>query len=967
MKYKIDIKKGILIILIIVSLLLTVTFFLGFATYRSQIKQTNKQILLNTQVNIPKINITDSKVVDLKPQNNQYVEKDGAIYLTKNQEISFNFNVADKGEYYVFYEYKILGNKLNNSLLELNENNKNTYIVYVNNYVVDSTKKFDVDRYGNEIPPEQKTINQFVTDFMKDNKRINALPITLKLEKGSHQIVLKNIGEDILLKQLKLVKKEKKIDYKEYIKTISNIPDKQKTLEIIEAESYVAKSDWIINLGNEQSISVNPYNIKTKKINIIDGQTFKTPGQTIIWEFNVPQDGYYNIAFRYMQNINKGMAVFRNIKIDGEVPFAELDNYPFKYTGYKWTDKIISDPKNNPYMIYLNKGTHYISLEVDAAKITGLINQLLDITHKIQALGMDIKKLVGNNQDPNRTWDIKEYMPNIVSDLNKWADLLDNQYRFLRTMTDSAKSPFLLDLKISSDQLRRIATEPEKIPYKLDELSEGSSSVAQRLGDLINKLKEQPMSIDRIYVFKNTKLPKQKSTFALSVYEEIARLYYSLINKNDSYGIYSNDKQDNQLKIWVNRPIQYVETLQYLIDTDFTKKTGIKARLSVMPNEQKLILANAAQKSPDIALGISNWIPFELALRGIAYDLREYKDFLSYIKKDYNLETLVPFLIGDKIYGVTETQDFYVLFYRKDILDKLNIPVPNTWEDVKEILPELQRYGMNFYLPLCSSATKYFYTTAPYIFQTGGQLYTKDGLKTAINTQNSVKGFELMTELFTIYGIPEQVANFYNDFRYGKIPIGVSNFATYITLMNAASELSGLWDIAPSPGVKNSNGQIVRYQVASDRSDVVFNTSNKKKEAWEFLKWWLSKDTQVKYANMLITRYGPLYLWNTANLNAFKELYLIDNKHKNVILEQWKWTKEIPRHPGGYMSEREISNIWNNVVINGDNLRTAIDKSSIIINRELERKLTEFGYIKNGKVIKPYTIYSIDELKNWGE
>ncbi len=103
-----------------------------------------------------------------------------------------------------------------------------------------------------------------------------------------------------------------------------------------------------------------------------------------------------------------------------------------------------------------------------------------------------------------------------------------------------------------------------------------------------------------------------------------------------------SDKKSDELLVWVNRPIQYVEMLQQMTDSDFTSKTGISVRFSVMPNEQKLILANAANISPDLALGISNYIPYDLAIRGAVFDLTEFDDFWEYISREYNLETLIP-------------------------------------------------------------------------------------------------------------------------------------------------------------------------------------------------------------------------------------------------------------------------------------------------------------------------------------
>jgi len=49
------------------------------------------------------------------------------------------------------------------------------------------------------------------------------------------------------------------------------------------------------------------------------------------------------------------------------------------------------------------------------------------------------------------------------------------------------------------------------------------------------------------------------------------------------------------------------------------------------------------------------------------------------------------------------------------------------------------------------------------------------------------------------------------------------------------------------------------------------------------------------------------YLWSSANLQAFSQLP-IPRQDREVILEQWRWMREVPKVPGSYMLEREISN-----------------------------------------------------------
>lgn len=81
----------------------------------------------------------------------------------------------------------------------------------------------------------------------------------------------------------------------------------------------------------------------------------------------------------------------------------------------------------------------------------------------------------------------------------------------------------------------------------------------------------------------------------------------------------------------------------------------------------------------------------------------------------------------------------------------------------------------------------------------------------------------------------------------------------------------------------------------------------------------------------------------------------MSQEHKKIILEQWEWQKEAPRHPANYMVERSVSNIWNDVVVNGKELSDAIDSASLVSNREIERKLEEFGYMDgNGELVKPF-------------
>jgi hypothetical protein len=91
-----------------------------------------------------------------------------------------------------------------------------------------------------------------------------------------------------------------------------------------------------------------------------------------------------------------------------------------------------------------------------------------------------------------------------------------------------------------------------------------------------------------------------------------------------------------------------------------------------------------------------------------------------------------------------------------------------------------------------------------------------------------------------------------------------------------------------------------------------------------------------------------------------------DPNHQQIIYEQWTHIYDPVKVPGSYMVERELSNIWNKVVYDGVNLRTAIEDGSVIANREITRKMIEFGYLDaSGNIIQPYFIPTPETIIQW--
>ena len=818
----------------------------------------------------------------------------------------------------------------------------------------DASAERDTDRFGHEIMPEQQTTEGMVRNLLKSNTSLDQTPLRWEMQAGDNAVTITSANAELVIESVYCIPYEELPSFESYK---AGKPDTLGTDDIhLEAERSQYKSDSYIQGGNKQDPGMSPYHYQKRYINVLSEGSFNKAGQKVMWAFRVESAGWYTLSFSYTQTTKEDMTVYRNIEIDGAIPFQEYQSVGFAYTGMGY------EMYTCEYPVWLDAGDHTLALEAEGRLLDPYVGQVQDIMEQISAIGVEMRKIANASSDTNRTWDIESYMPGVTEQLHGLADQLSAIYIAVQELQGEEASA-AVNLKKAGDVLLNILKKPEKMPARLDDLTEGSGSVLQLLADLITLLQNQPVGFDRIYVSNSDDLPPAEANFFRSAWDSIRRFFYTLFNAEDKVEISSDI---TTLNVWVNRPIQYVETMQNLADSMFTPEYGIQVNFSVMPDENKLVLSNASGTSPDVAMSLASHTPYNLASRTALKNLLEFPDFEEYVSQDFNLETLTPYVYDDGIYGMTETQDFYVTFYRTDIFDNLGLEPPKTWDDVKQIMTILSRNSMNFNLPLSGwTGTKPLYTTMPFLYQAGGDMYTPDGLSAAIQSEEAIAGFTTLVDLYTKYSVQQQVSNFYNSFRYGTIPAGVGSFNTYVQLLYAAPELAGKWAIAPSPGMVQEDGSINNVQPAADRACVIFESSPYQAEAWTFLKWWLSADVQTKFGYTLQTRYGVEYMWNTANMTAFANLQLPE-ADKAVILEQWDNMKEINRHPAAYMMERELSNAWNSVVTQGMSPRVALDEAANIINREITRKMEEFGYLKDGVSVKEYHVYTVQELLKGG-
>lgn len=813
------------------------------------------------------------------------------------------------------------------------------------------------DSYGNEVVSMPDKVYEWQNKYIKDSTYRYTQPLGIELVQGKNTITIALNEGTLLLGNISLTAKPQIVAYNG-----SETATGSGLIEI-QAEDFLYRNDSAIHATCEYAPDLYPYQAGNRVMNTVDATSFGEGGQEITYSFTAEQAGNYYIAFHYSQSGKSDFPVFMNVKIDGEIPNTKFENHPFAYEK-KYEMYTMVDSEGNKLSVPLEAGTHTVSLQISMEPIRESLETIDKIMSKVNDLSLEVTKVAGTNKDKYRDFSLEGYIPGIGDTMTGWADELSQVMENAKVYNPGKdKIAAFSSVKIAENQLRSLAKKPDELIYRIDELATSTSSVNQHLANLIDSLNGNDFSLDSIYFYQEDaqkQLPKNKNLF-VKAWLGIIRFFTSFGEQAYS----STNTNPAHLQVSVNRSRQHLEIMQLMINEQFTPQTGIEVDLSLMPDQTKLVLANASGDSPDVATGVNYSIPFELGIRGALKDLTEFDDFAD-VAERYNAGLIMPYVIGDSIYAIPETMNFQVMFYRKDILDKLGLEIPDTLEDIEAMLPDLQMRGLNFYYPTARTVgMKTFLDTTPILFQSGGTLYDGTVNKSTLTSEEIVEGFTTLTDLFTIYNLPKDVPNFYQHFRNGDYPIGISDFGNYNMISNAAPEIDGSWGVALIPGIANEAGEVMRYSSAGAESTFLFeSTPEREQQAWEFVKWWSSADVQAEFGQRLQITYGDEYYWNTANAEAFAQLPW-DSDDKEVILEQLEWTLEAPRALASYMVERELSDAYNLVVLGAKSstVREALDNAQKNIKRETQRKLEEFGYIENGVTVKEYEVPTVEKVR----
>lgn len=880
---------------------------------------------------------------------NSYEGMNGRSVLTDEEgEISWNIDVPEAGLYNLSVQYYPVAGKstdiqrtilIDGKLPFFEANYLKFPRVWGNRY-----EDIKVDNQGNDIRPQQIEKPMWRSLTVKDTDGKYSKPYQFYLDAGSHEITFVSQREPVMLKELKFYQEAKPEPYKDVVASLQaqGVANTSGINIEIQAEDAKYKSSpTLYPLTDRSSSAISPYSPAVVKINTIGGNNWRLPGQWIAWEMDVPESGFYHIGMNTKQSFVRGTYSARRLKIDGVTPFQEVEEIKFKYDS-SWRMEVLGEDGGDPYLFYLTKGKHELSMEVNLESMAPLINEVEQGLLNINALYRQILMITSSSPDNYRDYQLEKKIPDLLTKFQAERDRLSLVIDSLKGMTGESGSQEALLLTMR-DQLDEMIDRPDKIPQQLNSLKTNAGG----LGTWMLTAREQPLQLDALYIISpDQEFPESGNSFLAKVTHELGTFFNSFFIDYNRIGDVSDNSSDSRsITVWVGSGRDQSQTLKAMIDELFTPESGIQVNVELVPMHT-LLQATLAGQGPDIAMGVGNDIPVNYAMRNAVKDLSDFADF-DQVKDRFRESAMVPYGYGDGVYGLPEQQTFNMMFYRKDIMEELNLEVPNTWDEVYSMLSVLSKSHMQFGLPLTLQPQFAGQNIPPnpiygaLLFQNGGQFYRDNGVQSDLDSKVGIEVFKTWTEFYTDYKLDKEF-DFANRFRTGEMPIGIADYTMYNQLSVFAPEINGLWEFVPIPGTQGDDGVFRRDTPSGGTGLIMLRGIEDADAGWEFMKWWTSEEIQTRFGREMEGLMGAAARYPTANMAALEQLPWPLRDYQNLS-KQLEDVRGIPEVPGGYFTGRHLVNAFYQAVNESTPAREAIMDYVEYIQDEITLKRKEFG------------------------
>jgi len=851
-------------------------------------------------------------------------EESALHWTNQHGEIHWEFEVTEAGVYQIELLYRSIGTSgtpierdlLINGEIPFTEARALTLpLAWVR-----SLPEIRQDNQGNDIRPSYIEDQRLLTTRLEAHNGFFMDPLGVFLDAGTHTIGFRGVREPIAIYGLSFVPFRELLPHSQAINL--NTPHGTQEINIRAIDTSSVSDQTLFPHADFRNSYTLPFEVGARRFNFMGGFNWRNVGQWIEWEFYAPEAGLYQLMMRTRQNTLVGVPVAREISINGEIPFLEAANVIFPYsTRWQITTPQVDD---EPMLFYLEQGVNTIRMRNVLGEFGEVMRNVQETVIALTSLYSRIIMVTGTVPDEFRDYMLASRIVGLSDSLRETAEVLREQVATLEALAGGNRVPEAHILNLMAVQLDSLAANPETIPRRLGNFKDNIDAI----GGWIVRLSQMPIDVSSItFAPPGTPEPQANPGFFARLWLAIRQFFLTFTMDFTSIGDVFDE--DEAITVWVMMGNEWATSLKTLIDNEFTPRTGIQVNLNIVTEGDAVLFAVAAGSPPDIALGGIS--PVELGLRGAMVDLATMPDF-DEIAQRFHPAAFPGLGYGGRIFGIPAEASGLVMFYRTDILEQIGIEPPDVWDDMHRIIPILQERNLSVAL-----GASYLL----FLLQNGGTIFNENNTRVAIDSPEGINAFTRFTQWYTHYGLPE-FFDFYNRFRMGEMPIGITDFTFANVFYVAAPEIRGLWNMTVVPGTLRDDGTIDRTVPYGASSIGMFSASDKQDEAWEFLKWFTEAETQIRFGRTLQAILGDGARYPSANLEAMRGMGWPANVME-AVEASWADSVGIPFVPGSYYIDRHLNNALREVLTLDELPREALLRYVDRINAEITRKRAELG------------------------
>ena len=890
---------------------------------------------------------------------------------------------------------------------------KDTYCKVVtvvkDGYKTVTTYQLTQDINGNSMSPGIEQAPAWNTYYCQDTTGYYHGYFHFYLSNGNHQITFAAEREPVIISGIELIPYDPEMNAIPSYESVKAMYEKNGykpangKMTVIQAEFPDYVSDASVYPSNDKTSSANyPTSPKAQLYNVIGKNSYDSLGQWVAYKFRVDDTGLYKLSMRYLQSALQGMYLCRSLRLSGgiygledgtpSVPFMEAYDAQFAYSK-NWQSTFVADSNGTEFEFYFEEGVEYtLYIDCSLGSLQNLIQRAENVLNTINDCYLRILQLTGSAPDEYRDYGFLQIMPDVLRSLGEQALALETVRLELKEMcgTNGSHIATLGTIALLLDEMSR------NDGYNIAGNMSNLKSYLGTLGTWINDSKKGKLLVDSVVVCPSDtakkELPSAKANFFKSAWFEIKSFFYSFSTDYDRMGVTEkNIDSDVSIDVWLALGRDQSNIWRTMIDAQdgFTATTGYAVNLKLVTGGT-LLPSILSGKGPDVYMGLGAADVINYAIRdailgvsgnstaesvnndnfnktyytynGDGNPTTEWKGeegltfvsetFKNYTEKNFVQAAMDTVTLLEVSYALPQTMAFSMMFYRMDVLAELNLQVPETWEDLLAMLPVFQSNNM-------AIGVNYVLALDFMIYQKGGNMWKYTdmpeyaGSRINLDSDVALESFEYVCRLFSDYSFPISY-DAANRFRTGEMPLLVGSYEDlYNKLVVYATEIEGLWEFCPLPGVatydERGNRVSINYDSLANVTAAVMLYGCEGEEqlaAWEFMQWMTTADVQAEYGNKMVSILGPSAKYETANINAIQNLSWTASE-KEAILDQIEHMSSIVNFPGSYIYSRYLKFAFLDAVNDGADPVDALSGYVDAINAEITRKRSEFG-LKTG-------------------